>query len=74
MCKILIENCLKNVKNKFELVLLVSKRAQDMSSGKIKLPEQDLKYKFTYLALKEIELNKKLYQENTDDIDDIENY
>ena len=68
MCKISIENCLKNVKNKFELVLLVSRRAQDISSGKIKLTENDLKYKFTHLALKEIEINKQLYKEETDDI------
>lgn len=68
MCKISIENCLKNVKNKFELVLLVSRRAQDISAGKIKLSENDLKYKFTYLALKEIEINKQLYKEDIEEI------
>ncbi len=59
MCKIFIEDCFKNIKNKFELVLFVAKRAQDISSGKVKLAENDLKYKSTYLALKEIQLNKK---------------
>ncbi|HFL8819543.1 MAG TPA: DNA-directed RNA polymerase subunit omega [Candidatus Azoamicus sp. OHIO2] len=57
MCKLLIETCLKNAANKFELVLLVSKKAQNISLGKIKLSEQDLKYKATYLALKELNIN-----------------
>lgn len=61
MCKFLIEMCFENVKNKFELVLLVAKKAQDISSGKIKLSENESKHKATYLALKEIHQNKKLY-------------
>lgn len=55
MCKILVENCLKVVENKFELVLVAVKNAKKISSGKIKLSEDELKNKVTYLALKNIE-------------------
>lgn len=61
MCKFLVEISLKNVKNKFELVLLLARKAQDISSGKIKLPETDLKYKATYLALREIQKHTQLH-------------
>ncbi len=53
MCKIIIEHCLKNVPNKFELVLIAAKLAQKIKNnqeGKI-----NSKNKITYLALKEIE-------------------
>ena len=53
MARVTIEDCLPSVKNRFELVLLASKRARQLAYGKeSKLPwEND---KPTVLALREI--------------------
>jgi DNA-directed RNA polymerase subunit omega len=53
MARVTIEDCLHNVKNRFELVLLASKRARQLAYGKEStLPwEND---KPTVLALREI--------------------
>jgi len=54
MARITVEDCLKNVDNRFELVLVASKRARQLerSSAESKVPaEHD---KPTVLALREI--------------------
>lgn len=56
--KIILQKCLNKINNKFELVLSVAKRAQDINNGKIKINEVELKYKPTYLALKELEIDQ----------------
>ena len=53
MARVTVEDCLKNVKNRFELVLLASKRARQLMRGKEpKVPwDND---KSTVVALREI--------------------
>ncbi|OAI49473.1 hypothetical protein AYO45_02315 [Gammaproteobacteria bacterium SCGC AG-212-F23] len=54
MARITVEDCLKNVKNRFELVLIASKRARQLSRGSADpiVPwEND---KSTVVALREI--------------------
>lgn len=54
MEKELICECLNNFRNKFELVLILVKIAKEISSGKIKVDEYELKNKATNIAIKEI--------------------
>lgn len=53
MARLTVEDCLDNVGNRFELVLLASKRARQLALGAIPLvpPEKD---KPTVIALREI--------------------
>jgi len=53
MARVTVEDCLKNVKNRFELVLIASKRARELTHGKEpKVPwDND---KSTVVALREI--------------------
>ena len=54
MARITVEDCLKNVKNRFELVLVASKRARQLMNGRAEplVPwEND---KATVVALREI--------------------
>ena len=53
MARITVEDCLKKVKNHFELVLIASKRARQIAKGGMALvdPEND---KPTVIALREI--------------------
>ena len=53
MARVTIDDCLENVENRFELVLLASKRARQLEKGAEEFvnPEND---KFTVLALREI--------------------
>ena len=54
MARVTVEDCLDNVDNRFELVLLASKRARQLSTGgKDPLVEVDSD-KATVLALREI--------------------
>lgn len=54
MARVTVDNSLKNVKNRFELVLLAAKRARDLSMGGVQptVPWND--DKSTVVALREI--------------------
>jgi len=56
MARVTVEDCLENVDNRFELVLLATKRARQLANGQeAKVPwEND---KPTVVALREIALN-----------------
>ncbi|HEY2567263.1 MAG TPA: DNA-directed RNA polymerase subunit omega [Candidatus Aquirickettsiella sp.] len=53
MARITVEDCLKKIKNHFELVILASKRARQIAKGGMAMvdPEND---KPTVIALREI--------------------
>jgi len=53
MARITVEDCLENVDNRFELVLLATKRARQLANGKEPMLEWD-NDKPTVLALREI--------------------
>jgi len=53
MARVTVEDCLKNVKNRFELVLLAAKRARQLSRGQESLVPWD-NDKTTVVALREI--------------------
>lgn len=55
MSNLNIENCVKNVNNKFKLVLMASKRARNIMSKNVKLFVDPLNDKSTVVALREIE-------------------
>lgn len=55
MARVTVEDCLKNVKNRFELVLLAAKRARQIMRGKEPKVEWD-NDKPTVVALREIAL------------------
>nr|VFK26376.1 MAG: DNA-directed RNA polymerase, omega subunit [Candidatus Kentron sp. MB]VFK32407.1 MAG: DNA-directed RNA polymerase, omega subunit [Candidatus Kentron sp. MB]VFK75897.1 MAG: DNA-directed RNA polymerase, omega subunit [Candidatus Kentron sp. MB] len=57
MARITVEDCLKNTASRFELVLLASKRARQLSRGAIPLLDED-DDKPTVLALREIAAGK----------------
>lgn len=50
-----IETCVKNVNNKFKLVLMASKRARNIMSKNVNLFVEPLNDKSTVIALREIE-------------------
>lgn len=53
MARVTVEDCLKNVKNRFELVRIAAKRARQLMRGKAPLVEWD-NDKATVVALREI--------------------
>ena len=53
MARVTVEDCLKNVENRFKLVLLASKRARQLFMGSEPLVERE-NDKPTVLALREI--------------------
>ncbi len=53
MARVTVEDCLKNVKNRFELVIIASKRARQLMRGKEPKVEWD-NDKATVVALREI--------------------
>ena len=53
MARVTVEDCLKNVKNRFELVLVASKRARQLMRGKDPKVDWD-NDKPTVVALREI--------------------
>ncbi len=55
MSSFIIENCIKNMSNKFKLVLVASKRARSIASKNSKLFVEALNDKPTVIALREIE-------------------
>ena len=57
MARLTVEDCLENVENRFELVLVAAKRARQLSMGADPLVELE-NDKPTVLALREIAENK----------------
>jgi DNA-directed RNA polymerase subunit omega len=53
MARVTVEDCLANVENRFELVLLATKRARELSQGKDAKVKWE-KDKATVVALREI--------------------
>ena len=55
MARITVEDCLQNVDNRFELVMLASKRARQLANGvEATIDNRETKDKPTVLALREI--------------------
>lgn len=65
MSEFVLQNCYKFFSNKFELVLVASKRAKDISAKNSKLFVDPLKNKSTIIALREIEngFSSKFFEE-----------
>jgi len=74
MARLTVEDCLDHVDNRFELVLIASKRARQLSMGAEPLVELE-NDKPTVLALREIaenKINKTVLEEKVVPQDDIE--
>jgi len=74
MARLTVEDCLDYVENRFELVLVASKRARQLSMGAEPLVELE-NDKPTVLALREIaenKINKSVLEEEVVPQDDIE--
>ena len=74
MARLTVEDCLDHVDNRFELVLIASKRARQLSMGAEPLVELE-NDKPTVLALREIaenKINKSVLEEEVVPQDDIE--
>ena len=56
MARVTVEDCLENVDNRFELVLVASKRARQLANGKESLVDAE-NDKVTVIALREIAEN-----------------
>lgn len=54
MARVTIEDCLDNVDNRFELILVASKRARQLASGQVEPAVETQNDKPTVLALREI--------------------
>lgn len=57
MARVTVEDCVKKIPNRFELVLLAAQRAKDISAGAPMMVEQD-RDKNSVIALREIEEDK----------------
>jgi DNA-directed RNA polymerase subunit omega len=74
MARLTVEDCLDYVDNRFELVLVASKRARQLSMGAEPLVEVE-NDKPTVLALREIaenKINKDVLEQKVVPLDDIE--
>ena len=74
MARLTVEDCLDNVENRFELVLVAAKRARQLSMGAEPLVELE-NDKPTVLALREIaedKINRSVLDEEIVPQDDIE--
>lgn len=67
MARLTVEDCLKNMDNRYDLVLLASKRARQISMGLEPLIEED-NDKPTVIALREI-AGGLVTHENIDNLD-----
>lgn len=57
MARVTVEDCLENVDNRFQLVMVAAKRARQLANGG-KEPKVDIEEdKFTVVALREIAAN-----------------
>lgn len=67
MARVTVEDCLKNVKNRFELVIVAAKRARQLMRGKEPKVEWD-NDKATVVALREIAAGyKNTFDESHDE-------
>jgi len=75
MARVTVEDCLKNVKNRFELVIVAARRARQLMHGKEAKVSWD-NDKATVVALREIAAGLIKAQElnNIDVQDEIEHY
>jgi DNA-directed RNA polymerase subunit omega len=67
MARLTVEDCLENVNNRYDLVLLASKRARQVTFGSEPMVEEN-NDKPTVIALREIAENL-VNQDNINDID-----
>ncbi len=58
MARVTVEDCLARVNNRFELVVLASKRAKQLFKGQRTLLEQPYKNRPIVMALREIAAGK----------------
>ncbi|OOS06436.1 DNA-directed RNA polymerase subunit omega [Moraxella cuniculi DSM 21768] len=71
MARVTIEDCLSNVDNRFELILVASKRARQLANGKAEPTVSVDNDKPTVLALREIaagNVGRAILDEPDDDI------
>jgi DNA-directed RNA polymerase subunit omega len=70
MARVTVEDCLENVENRFELVMLASKRARQLATtgAEAKVPEDDDKP--TVIALREIAEGFTDFEEHVEEQDD----
>ncbi len=75
MARITVEDCLQNVDNRFQLVLVATKRARQIANGKAPLLEEE-NDKPTVMALREIaagEIDASILDEQPEEtLEDIE--
>ena len=62
MARVTIENCIENVPNRFELVILAAKRARELSKGALPLVKRG-NDKNAVVALREIVVSAELIEE-----------
>jgi len=65
MARLTVEDCLEKIPNRYDLVLLASKRARPLNMGKNSLLEEETDEKPTVVALREIAAGL-VTQENVD--------
>jgi DNA-directed RNA polymerase subunit omega len=69
MARVTVEDCVKQIPNRFELVLVATKRARKLTTGAVQPCLDWENDKATVLALREIAAGFKFDQEPTDDTD-----
>jgi DNA-directed RNA polymerase subunit omega len=62
MARVTVEDCLKNVENRFLLVMLASKRVKQLYKGSKSLIENRSNNKNVVLALREVAAGKLQYE------------
>lgn len=67
MARVTVEDCVKQIPNRFELVLVATKRARKLTAGAVQPCLDWENDKATVLALREIAAGFKFDQEPTDD-------
>lgn len=67
MARVTVEDCVQQIPNRFELVLVATKRARKLTSGAVQPCLDWENDKATVLALREIAAGFKFDQETTDD-------
>ena len=72
VARITIEDCLDHVNNRFELVLAATKRARDLSFGRVEPTVPVDNDKFTVVALREIAEGHYSYDQYLHEISDKE--
>lgn len=72
MARITIEDCLDHVDNRFELVLAATKRARDLSFGRVESTVPIDNDKFTVVALREIADGQYNYDQYLQEINERE--